>query len=293
MESQDQDTKPELYNRNFVYLQLLEKRLKKIDYIENHNINVNYFSSSDNTYLLEQDYSEIDNSNNYDIDDSLTKNNTIILKQLLEQNIHHDKIFTPYLEKNICSDQKIYKSFEKIKLRYIGFKQIYNIHEKIENTKKRCGYGRYGFYINEDYYDYIYCSNPNIKGNLTLYDTTLFVFEVLDNYFDKKYIFYSDFSNRFYKTNEFIKPDYITKDDNEFKLQIIRKDYVIYNIEYSFKFLDDQDGYSFVNHKYFGSMCHTDSGSRIEGSHTSLFHKLSIKIEDLYTKVSYTKSIQK
>jgi len=57
METKDKDTKPELYNRNFVYLQLLEKRLKKIDYIEKHNININYISSSDNSYLLEQDSS--------------------------------------------------------------------------------------------------------------------------------------------------------------------------------------------------------------------------------------------
>ncbi|ARF10881.1 hypothetical protein Hokovirus_3_154 [Hokovirus HKV1] len=227
-----------LLNRNYVYLQLLEKRLKKLEYLEKYNINVKKFSSSDNTYLEEKDYCEIKHSNNHGICSYLTKHQTIILKQQLEENLQFDKIFTKHLEKHIYLDQETHESFEKINLRYLGFKTYYQIDECVD-----------GYNINKDYYDYIYCLDTNINGYLTLYDTYLIVFEVLDDNFDKKYIFYSNYSQKFYKTNEFIKLDYSVNYIFKYQLQITNK--LTYKIGNFYKFvikcMDDDIHKSFTN----------------------------------------------
>jgi len=118
----------------------------------------------------------------------------------------------------------------------------------------------------------------------------LFVFEVLDNNFDKKYIFFSNFSKRFYKTNEFIKLDYIPTIKCELLMQIIMKRNIRHNIEYTFRFLDDHNN-SF-QHNYIEQW--QNSYINIMDS-ANLYHNINNDnyIDRLYTKVSYTKSIQK
>ncbi|ARF11126.1 hypothetical protein Hokovirus_5_8 [Hokovirus HKV1] len=280
--------KPKLYNRNYVYLQLLEKRLKKYEYLENNNITETYFSSEDNSYLLEQDYSNIEHSNNYRISSRLTKSGTIILKQLLEQNIYHDKIFIPHFIK-ICSDQEIHNSLKKIKLRYIGFKKYYNIYESISIKKNDFHITLDNDYLDkEDYHDYIYCLDQNKYGTIWLDWSDLIFFEVLDNYFDKKYIFYSSLFNEFYKTNEFIKLDYIAIDNCELQLQILKK--YISNFKYPFVFLNDQGNHDINSLIYFEfDECETNIDN-----FKNFYYDISIKeAENLYYKVTYTKGIQK
>ncbi|ARF11120.1 hypothetical protein Hokovirus_5_2 [Hokovirus HKV1] len=142
----------------------------------------------------------------------------------------------------------------------------------------------------ENYDNYIRCSKSKFTGILCLHHTTLFVFEVLDNYFNKKYIFYSNYSKRFYKTNEFIKLDYVVIDNYEFKLHIIGKLNTQDNIKYIFRFLDNYDLISRYMFKYFKPI-NEDKCGYIDLCFTSL--TLKKPIEDLYNKVSYTKGIQK
>ncbi|ARF11026.1 hypothetical protein Hokovirus_3_299 [Hokovirus HKV1] len=261
---------PKLQNRNYVYLQLLEKRLKKFEYLEKNNGNGNShycFSSSDNSFLLEQDYSKIEHSDRYMINDLLSKDETIIFKKLLEDNLEHTQIFSKYFEKYICSDQEIYESFEKINLRYLGFKYIYNIYEHVNN-----------YDYNKDYSNYIYLLDTNINGILNIYLTTIFVFEIINNNYDKEYIFYSDFSRRFYKTKEFIKLDYITKNTPEFSFQITKIKNRINRKFYSF--IIDSNNKNYVVNDYFWYW----------------FNGIKLKpfsVKKIYTKNTYTKGIQK
>src|SRR5690606_33595914 len=121
-----------LYNRNNVYLEILNKRLKKFEYLEKKNIYKHSFNSSDNTFLEEHDYSIIEHSDKYTISDWLNKNETIILKQLLEKKLSYDKIFTSLnVDKYIFSDQENHETLGKIKLHYMGFKKIYQIGESV------------------------------------------------------------------------------------------------------------------------------------------------------------------
>jgi len=291
--------KPELYNRNYVYLQLLEKRLKKYEYLENNNNMNTTFSSDDNSYLLEQDYSNIEHSNNYRIDVHLTKSETIILKQLLEQNIQHNKIFIPHFIKiNICSDQEIHESLKKIKLRYLGFKKYYSARENLCVKKYNNTYVSlheneiyYNFLDNEDYHNYIYCLDQDKIGFLSLDYSDLIFFEVLDNYFDKKYIFYSSLHNKFYKTNEFIKLDYIAIDNCELQLQILKKYSLYPDINFPFVFLNDLGNLDTDSLIYFDF----DDYKTNVGNFKTFYGDFSIKnsIEDLHSKVTYTKGIQK
>jgi len=287
---------PELYNRNYVYLQLLEKRLKKYEYLENNNITKTCFSSEDNSYLLEQDYSNIEHSNNYRISNSLTKSDTIILKQLLEQNIDHDKIFIPHFIK-ICSDQEIHNSLKKIKLRYIGFKKYYNIHEGI--SVKQNGFHislnqdviYYNYLDKEDYHDHIYCLDQNKYGSIWLNCSNLIFFEVLDNYFDKKYIFYSSLFKKFYKTNEFMKLDYVAINNCELQLQILKKNISYPFIDYPFVFLNDQGNLDINSLVYFDFSRYETNGDDFK----TFYYDISIQdpIEDSHSKATYTKGIQK
>ncbi|ARF11047.1 hypothetical protein Hokovirus_4_21 [Hokovirus HKV1] len=254
---------PKLKNRNYVYLQLLEKRLKKFEYLEKQGIKFHNFSSSDNTYLLEQDYSNIKYSNKYKINDWLTKEQTMILKRLLEENLEHAEIFSQHLEKKICVNQEIYEPFEKIKLRYLGFKQYYQIHEYVNN-----------YDINKNYYNYIYCLDTDGIGYLSLENTYLFVFETLEDNYDREYIFYSDFSDRFYKTNEFIKLDYIPIDNFNFQLQ--------FNDTYDKYEIFDLNNNFIISNEYF-----------VTNSYNFLEVNYDYKTDELYTKNTYTKSIQK
>ncbi|ARF11025.1 hypothetical protein Hokovirus_3_298 [Hokovirus HKV1] len=264
---------PKLYNRNYVYLQLLEKRLKKFEYIKKHKIIAYPYSSSNNEYLEEQDYSEIEYSNNHKTRKFLNENDTIILKELLEINLEHINIFSPYLEKNICSDQEIYKSLEKIKLQYLGIKQYFQIGEKLKK-----------YDIKKNYYKYIYCLDTNDTGYIYLEKTYLYVFKVLDPDFDKEYIFYSSFSNRFYKTNDFIKLDYITIDKFELQLQIIEKNMLITGDYYKFNFLD-LDNKPINNNKYF-------SVNIINYPHNHGWIHSFVNL-DVYEKNIFIKGIQK
>ncbi|ARF11022.1 hypothetical protein Hokovirus_3_295 [Hokovirus HKV1] len=247
MEFKDTEIKePKLRNRNYVYLELLERQIKTRELFEkrlkkyDHSKTImggklfNIFSLYNDTSI--QNYPEY--PENYKIADVLSKKETIILKQLLEENLNHDVIFAKNLEKHMCLDQEIYESSEKIKLCYLGFKTYYQIYEEIEN-----------YDTNKDYHDYIYCLNTQDSGSISLHNTTLFVFKV-DN-FDKKYIFYSNFSERFYKTNEFIKLDYIPSEKFEPHLKIDHE-----NInkreehDYEFNFFDDQNN-NINNNDYF------------------------------------------
>jgi len=224
-----------LYNRNNVYLKLLNKRLKKFEYLDKYNINAKNFSSSDNHFLDNYDYSIIKHSDKYSIYDYLDKNETIILKQLLEKNLAYDKIFTNfYVDKHILPDQENYESLGKIKLRYMGFKIIKQLYESICNKKND--------------FDYVYCLDPGAKGYLALRTTLLCVFEVIGDNFDKKYIFYSSNSDLFYKTNELIKLDYIPIDNYELQLEIIEK-YDFFS-KYRFNLLDLENNY-ICHNKYF------------------------------------------
>ncbi|ARF11020.1 hypothetical protein Hokovirus_3_293 [Hokovirus HKV1] len=281
---------PELLNRNYVYLQLLEKRLKKFEYLEKININLTYFSSSDNSYLLEKDYSNIKHSDKYTINNQLSKIETIILKKLLEENLDHDEIFSEHLEKHICLDQEIYETLGQINLRYLGFKRYYQIYEVIHRNNSNA------YDYNKNYY--MHCLNTKDKNILCLNYTSIFVFEVMDNDFDKKYIFYSDFSDGFYKTNEFIKLDYLLIDKLDLILDINR---IIKTckIKYQFFFYGHSgnlaiDNQYFDDQKYNSEYVDYDQYSIIYDRYDNICHLFyNDDIDSYYYKNTYTKGIQK
>ncbi|ARF11021.1 hypothetical protein Hokovirus_3_294 [Hokovirus HKV1] len=276
-----------LYNRTYVYLQLLEKRLKKLEYLEEHNIHYcNFSSSRDNSYLDEKDYSVIKHSDRYMIYEGLDKMQIIILKRLLEENLECDKLFTEHLDKKICVDQEVCKLSEKIKIRYLGYKKNYRIYEKIYDKFYNCNYD-----INKDCHDYIYCIETcDDIGLISLREEILFVFEVLDDNFDKKYIFYSNFSRTFYKTDEYIKLDYIAIENFEPVLKIKNKITMKDTILYKYNFYNDKD--ELINsNKFFGqaTAVYTDAGITMTGNIISLTERT----RDSYIKNTYTKGIQK
>jgi len=245
-----ENKKKKLYERYNVYLKILDKRLKKFAYLEKHNKCVPYLNSSDNTFLDENDYSIIEHSDKYRVASWLTKNNTIRLKQLLKNTLC-DKISNQIDEvEHILTDQKIYKTLGKIKLRYIGLKIYYQINE---NHKS----------------DFV-C--------LSLKEKTIYAFEIIDDNFDKGYIFYSDYTKKFYKTNEFIKLNYMTIDNYEVQLEIIANNEDVFDFTFS-----DTENNNINTNKYFW----------IDYNPLINIYQFSEKSDKLYTKNIYIKSIQK
>ncbi|ARF10519.1 hypothetical protein Hokovirus_2_46 [Hokovirus HKV1] len=193
-----------IQNRNSIYLQLLERKLKNFEYLEKEDIITD-------TYLEKEDI--IKHSDKYTIDDT-TKNETIKLKNFIQNNLQYDKIIQYNYTFNIFSDQKLFVDQELvdlnkiIKIQYLGIAQYELISECINE------------YNNSEelkLHDFINCIGNGYLANLGISTQCIFFFKVLDT-ITEKYIFYYDC--KFYKTDSIIKLNYIPIKNHTLSLEI-------------------------------------------------------------------------
>ncbi|ARF10425.1 hypothetical protein Hokovirus_1_304 [Hokovirus HKV1] len=200
--NKDTNNEPkQLYNRNIIYLELLIIKLEKYDNYIKHIIPYkDFYDFSDEDYLkIENKYKiSIRYLKRYNIYEFLLEPSKIFkLKLLIEDNLSCDKIFNKKNEPKMFLDQELLY-LDQVNVKLLGFSHVDLIYEYISECK------------NFDLHKFIYCleDNDDIKSHLNVNKYTYTFFEIIDDNYDFGYIFFSNYSSKFYKTNINPRSDY-------------------------------------------------------------------------------------
>ncbi|ARF11028.1 hypothetical protein Hokovirus_4_2 [Hokovirus HKV1] len=280
----------DIYNRNLVYLQLLNRRLKKFKYIEEHNIDIEPWDliTEDTSYLELEDQDIIKHSDKYKIGDGFDKNETIKLKDFIESNLQYDKFINYNCKYNLFIDQKLFLDQElvplhkNIKIQYLGIVTYDSINEYIIDDTP----------IEEEFdedkrirlSDVINCTGNDFKVGLSIGSGSIYFFKVVDDIIPEQYIFHYD--HLFYKTNYITKLDYYPIENNilyDLEVTDLRKsiyypsDVLFHDIKYYYDFGASQESL----HRYFYLGYDYGDKSWFICMHDEYLEKSYIKVVDI------------